>query len=238
MIRLGAYVALILLLALGLAFVRRDRIQNSSAITPSATPFPAVDAARGRHCGGAAFALTPTATRKRVPGPVRWERGLLSRETRDFEPTSPCEAVDVEIPNAAPISLLIQNRGATDDRLLGGGSPLAERVDLHQTLLVHGVRDMTTAPDGLVIGADATTILEPGSDHLMLVGLQRDLVQGDAFPLTLHFARAGEVAVQVRVRRRVDAAGITPFPPVVAGDLAISLASSPPVGLWATPAKP
>jgi len=185
MTRSGAYATLVLLLALVL--VRRDPIQNTSAITSPATPSP---------------------------------------------------ASGIETPNAAPISLLIQSRGAMDDRLLGGESPLAERIELHQTRLVHGVREMTTAPGGLVIRANSTTVLEPGGDHLMLVELHRDLVQGDTFPLTLHFARAAEVTVQVRVRRKLDAAGITPFPPVVSGDLAISLASSPPVGLWATPAKP
>jgi len=151
---------------------------------------------------------------------------------------TPPPANGIEIPNAAPISLLIQSRRATDDRLLGGETALAERVELHQTRLVHGVREMTTAPAGLVVRANSTTILEPGGDHLMLVGLRRVLVQGETFPLTLHFARAGEATVQVRVRRRVDAAGITPFPPVVSGDLAISLASSPPVGVWATPPRP
>lgn len=153
-------------------------------------------------------------------------------------PATPPPANGIESPNAASISLLIQSRGATDDLLLGGETALAERVELHQTRLIHGVREMTTAPAGLGVRANSTTILEPGGDHLMLVGLRRDLVQGETFPLTLRFARAGEATVQVRVRRRVDAAGVTPFPPVVSGDLAISLASSPPVGVWATPSRP
>ena len=43
----------------------------------------------------------------------------------------------------------------------------------------------------------------------MLVGLRQDLVQGRAFPLTLIFSRAGDVTVTARVRRKVDASGIT-----------------------------
>ena len=62
----------------------------------------------------------------------------------------------------------------------------------------------------------------------MLYGLLVDLVQGRTFPLTLHFARAGDVTVTARVRRKLDAAGVTPFPPVMADDLSISLISAPP----------
>ncbi len=70
--------------------------------------------------------------------------------------------------------------------------------------------------------------LEPGTSHLALVGLRTDLVQGETFPLTLRFERAGEVIVIARVRRRVDAAGIEPLPIVTLGDLTIVLASAPP----------
>jgi copper(I)-binding protein len=81
---------------------------------------------------------------------------------------------------------------------------------------------------GLVIPAGTTLTLEPGSSHLSLIGLQADLVQGDVFPLTLHFDRAGEVTVVARVRRKVDAAGIAAIPAVAVGDLILELASAPP----------
>jgi hypothetical protein len=55
--------------------------------------------------------------------------------------------------------------------------------------------------------------------------------------LTLDFERAGQIAVTVRVRRKVDAAGVPPIPPVAVGDLAISLVSAPPAPA-ATPAMP
>jgi len=41
-----------------------------------------------------ANALTPTATRKRVPGPVRWERGLFPRNDKLF-PKHDSEAVNL-----------------------------------------------------------------------------------------------------------------------------------------------
>lgn len=69
----------------------------------------------------------------------------------------------------------------------------------------------------------------------MLLGLRRDLAQGETFPLTLRFARAGEMTVTARVRRKVDAAAVSPVPTVVSGDISVSLASAPPAPA-ATPA--
>lgn len=133
-----------------------------------------------------------------------------------------------ETPGAVSVSLLIQNHGQEDDRLLGGSTPLAQAVVVHDTILDDGVRQMVAAPDGLPVPAGATVILEPESGHVMLIGLREPLVQGQTFPLTLHFARAGDVPVTGRVRRKVDAAGITPIPPSTTGSLTISLVSAPP----------
>jgi copper(I)-binding protein len=138
------------------------------------------------------------------------------------------DADDIEIADAIPVSLVIRNDSGAEDRLLGGSSPVALRVEVHRTRLVQGRREMHPFADGLTIPANETLILEPGASHLMLLGLQASLVQGQTFPLTLRFAHAGEVTVPVRVRRRVDAAGLTPFPPSRIGDLSVSLASAPP----------
>lgn len=133
-----------------------------------------------------------------------------------------------EIANSVPVSIMIRNDSDHDDRLLGGSTPVARRVEVHRTRLVEGQRHMHAATDGIAIPANQTLILEPGSNHLMLLGLHVDLVQGETFPLTLRFARAGETTVTARVRRKVDAAGLTPFPSVVVGDLSLALASAPP----------
>jgi copper(I)-binding protein len=142
-----------------------------------------------------------------------------------------------EMPGAVPISLRIENRGTRDDRLRGGSTPLATDVAPHRTRLVAGQRVMEAVPEGIVIPSGSTLTLEPGNSHLMLIDLQQALVQGQTFPLTLDFERAGQIAVTVRVRRKVDAAGVPPIPPVAVGDLAISLVSAPPAPA-ATPAMP
>lgn len=143
-----------------------------------------------------------------------------------------------EFASAVTVALTIHNDGSESDRLLGGKTPVAAGVEVHQTRLVNGRREMDLLPDGLEIPPESTLLLEPGSNHVMLVGLRQDLIQGRVFPLTLIFSRAGELTVTARVRRKVDAAGITPLPPVVGGDLSISLISAPPAHPFsvATPA--
>jgi copper(I)-binding protein len=42
---------------------------------------------------------------------------------------------------------------------------------------------------------------QPGSLHIMLIGLTRDLNAGDEFALTLNFEQAGVVVVSVEVRQ-------------------------------------
>jgi copper(I)-binding protein len=127
----------------------------------------------------------------------------------------------------APVSVLILNSGTTPDRLIGATSVIAQEISLHATHLEQGERVMRQVSE-IFIAADAMTSLEPGAMHVMLLGLRQGLVQGHVFPLTLQFADAGSVLVEVRVRRKQDAAGVPETPPVVAGSLTILHPSAPP----------
>ena len=127
-----------------------------------------------------------------------------------------------------PVSLTIHNDGSVDDRLLSASTPLAWCVRIQRMQLVDGRPQTTPVPGGLVVPAGATITLEPGVSHLALFGLRSDLVQGQTFPLTLYFDHAGKVLVNARVRRKVDAAGSTPLPPVSVGELTVTHVSALP----------
>lgn len=143
-------------------------------------------------------------------------------------PASPIPVSPSEVFDAVPVTMTIRNDGDEADVLLGGTTPIADLVETHTTRLIRGQRNMLREPEGLTIPAGATLVLEPGAHHLMLIDLRDALVQGGIFPLTLHFERAGEVTVRVRVHRKIDAAGLTPIPAVTVGALSVSLASAPP----------
>ena len=43
--------------------------------------------------------------------------------------------------------------------------------------------------------------LAPGGYHIMLMGLKQPLKQGDTFPITLSFAKAGQLTATVTVQK-------------------------------------
>lgn len=157
--------------------------------------------------------------------------GLALLAQRPDQPAGAAQATPtpaaVDARHGVAVSLLMQNSGASSDRLTGAASPIAQKVVLHATHLEHGQRLMSDVSD-IEIPAHSLVSLEPGAGHLMLLGLRQSIVQSEVFPLTLQFADAGSVVVEVRVRRRQDAAGVPETPPVTVGAITILHASAPP----------
>ena len=86
------------------------------------------------------------------------------------------------------------------DMLTGVTTPVAAEAALHQSIDDHGVTKMR--PIGsLPIESGKPVTLAPGSYHIMLTGLKQTLKQGDNFPVTLRFARAGQVTATVIVEK-------------------------------------
>jgi periplasmic copper chaperone A len=95
--------------------------------------------------------------------------------------------------------LTITNAGATPDRLLEAQSPVADRVELHtHDVDSAGVMRMRQV-EAIDLPAGEATALRPGGQHVMLIGLEDRLVQGEQFPLTLVFETAGPLEVEVTV---------------------------------------
>lgn len=104
-------------------------------------------------------------------------------------------------PNAAVGGgyLVIENHGASDDRLLGGATPIAGEVQIHTMEMEGDVMKMRRLEDGVAVPAGATVALEPGAYHLMLMNLTEPLTEGSRVPLTLRFEKAGPVEMELAV---------------------------------------
>ena len=100
----------------------------------------------------------------------------------------------------------VTNTGKTADRLVSAASPNATRVELHQSAMDGGVMRMKALPEGVEIPPGGTVRLAPGGLHLMLMGPNKAFLEGDRIPLTLTFARAGKVAVQLAAESRPSSA--------------------------------
>jgi copper(I)-binding protein len=107
-------------------------------------------------------------------------------------PTAPGAATAV-------VYLTVTNAGPTADRLIGGSTPVADKLELHETSMTGDVMRMRSVEGGLAIAPGQTLRLQPGGAHFMAIGLKRQLKPGDRLPVVLTFERAGKVDVTVAV---------------------------------------
>lgn len=112
----------------------------------------------------------------------------------------PYARVNGGIGASGAIFLQIENHTDVDDRLLDVKSDVAAKVELHtHKASADGVMQMMHVPEGFPIAALQGHNLERGGDHVMLMGLNVDLKDGDMIPLTLIFEHAGAVQIDVPV---------------------------------------
>jgi copper(I)-binding protein len=90
--------------------------------------------------------------------------------------------------------------GASPDAVTGFSTPAADSAMLHRSQSVGGVMEMR-AVESLPLQPGKDVKLTPGGYHVMLMGLKHPLKPGDHFPLTVSFAHAAPVTVDVTVGR-------------------------------------
>ncbi len=91
------------------------------------------------------------------------------------------------------------NSSTIADRLTGGSSAVAARVEVHEMTMTEGVMKMRPLPNGLEIKPGETVEFKPNSYHAMFVGLKQPLKQGDHVKGTLTFEKAGALEVEFTV---------------------------------------
>ena len=88
----------------------------------------------------------------------------------------------------AAFYMTITNNSDVDDQLIGVETAVCNPAELHTTHMDNGVMKMRQVEGGIPIPANSTTALEPGSFHIMCIGLTQPLATGEEIPLTLTFA--------------------------------------------------
>ena len=91
-------------------------------------------------------------------------------------------------------------RSPTPDRLVSVSSPVAKKAELH-TMSMEGMVMKMRPLAGLDIAAGQPVTLKPGGEHIMLLGLSEPLLEGQSFPLTLTFEKAGMRELTVAVEK-------------------------------------
>lgn len=102
--------------------------------------------------------------------------------------------------------LRLENAGAAD-KLVSVKAGVSQGVELHTSSMEGDVMRMRQV-DAIDVPSNKSVVLEPGGTHIMLVGLKAPLKEGDSFPMTLKFEKAGEVTVDVKVQAVSPAASV------------------------------
>ncbi|WP_025300753.1 copper chaperone PCu(A)C [Candidatus Endolissoclinum faulkneri] len=94
--------------------------------------------------------------------------------------------------------LTIKNMNIEVDNLIGAKTPIADRAELHTHLNKNGVMKMRRL-DSIFLPSKGLLSMQPGGNHIMLLGLKSSLKKGDSFCLTLIFEKAGEITCNVSI---------------------------------------
>jgi copper(I)-binding protein len=102
----------------------------------------------------------------------------------------------------------LENTGKQADRLLRVSTPVADHAEIHTMNMDNGgvmrMREVADVP----VAPGVPVRMHPGDGiHFMLMGLKQPLKDGDSFPMTMQFERAGQVEVKVIVQAAKPAMG-------------------------------
>ena len=100
--------------------------------------------------------------------------------------------------------MTIRNKSAQPERLVGGSSQAAAKLETHVSIKDGDIMRMREVKS-YDIPAKGSFELKPNGSHLMLVDLKRPLKEGDKVPVVLKFEKSGEVKVDFEVRPLVSA---------------------------------
>ena len=137
----------------------------------------------------AAIAVTPTGHAALAS---KFQIGKITIET-PWCPATPGGAT------VAAGYLTIKNDAASPDRLVSVSADIADRAGIHEMSMADGMMKMRELTEGLPIPAHGSVALYSASYHLMFQGLKRPLNEGESFPVTLNFEKAGTVSVTFEV---------------------------------------
>ena len=94
--------------------------------------------------------------------------------------------------------LAIRNNGTTPDRIIGGSVDVADRFELHVTIIENGIARMRELSE-IEIKSGETIEFKPGGSHAMFVDLRHPLSKGEHIKGTLIFEHAGTVQIEYSV---------------------------------------
>ncbi|MGF1612163.1 MAG: copper chaperone PCu(A)C [Kiloniellales bacterium] len=132
-------------------------------------------------------------------GPLlSWSAGAHEYKLVELHIDHPLARASIGAAKAGAAYLTITNQGAEADRLVAVATPVARSAELHTHLMDDGVMKMRPVV-AIEVAPGEPAVLQPGGLHIMLMGLSAPLQEGQSFPLTLTFEKAGTIEVEVEI---------------------------------------
>ncbi|WP_374788346.1 DUF1775 domain-containing protein [Pseudochrobactrum asaccharolyticum] len=105
------------------------------------------------------------------------------------------------IPNARVAGgyVVITNNGKEYDRLIGGKTDAAGKVEIHEMSMKDNIMKMRKLSEPLTIPAGQTVTLAPTGFHIMFMDLAKPFKEGETVNVELEFEKAGKVNVSFHV---------------------------------------
>ncbi|MDY5115610.1 MAG: copper chaperone PCu(A)C [Campylobacter sp.] len=102
------------------------------------------------------------------------------------------------VPNSAAF-FVIKNNSDKDIAITGANSDIAEKNELHTHIKENKMMKMMKI-EKLVVPAKSSLELKSGGDHVMLMGLKKELKAGDEINLELSFSDGDKKSIKVPVK--------------------------------------
>ncbi len=95
---------------------------------------------------------------------------------------------------------VLHNAGETDVTVVSAASDASASLELHETVVNGDGQTVMREVEEFAIPAGGSRALEPGADHIMLMGLDAPLLAGDEVTLTLTFSDGSSRTFTVPVK--------------------------------------
>ncbi len=95
--------------------------------------------------------------------------------------------------------LSLSNNSDRDCSIIGGSAGIAAKLEIHQQLNSDGMMKMRPVA-AVTLAAGETLLLRPGGFHLMLLGVEAELVPGETHPMSLLTEDCGTIEMIAVVR--------------------------------------
>lgn len=165
-----------------------------------------------------------------------WARPAIAMTDHDHATDTDAHDHDAmsETMTTSAVYMRIENLGGHPVRLVSATSPVAQSIEVHESVMGEGDVMQMRPTEYISIGVGETVVLEPSGYHIMLIGLHEDLTFDMAFPLTLTFDMGNDATLEVTTAALVVEEAPTPADVLVGAASIQALAEDDPDHLQAT----